>query len=270
MAETPPGGAGKPAVDSAKDAARKARSKEKSDRLRSKIEKTIEHQREVQKRELLRKRLQLANEGVAFMKQGKMADAMRKFHQYLKIMEDWKRVPENGLKPDVFDRKKEMPELLLISAIYWDMARMYDKTRSNSKYREFANALDKYVLFARGMPYQPMAAEAIRKYLQNEKAAHRKEYRGAFIALGGDDRCFFASGLVDVLPPQTLPLLRQYRDQVLAKSVAGQALIALYYRLSPPVATWVATRCPEPIRRSLGRGVVHLTRRLPVVKPRDQ
>lgn len=52
-----------------------------------------------------------------------------------------------------------------------------------------------------------------------------------------DPACPLASVLVD--DAQSLQLLRQIRDEKLAKSSAGQALIALYYQAAPPLARFI-------------------------------
>ncbi|MCS6943925.1 MAG: CFI-box-CTERM domain-containing protein [Sutterellaceae bacterium] len=56
---------------------------------------------------------------------------------------------------------------------------------------------------------------------------------------GGRSGCFVASAVYGPDAPQTA-LLRQLRDRRLRRSRAGRAFIALYYRLSPPLARWLA------------------------------
>lgn len=52
--------------------------------------------------------------------------------------------------------------------------------------------------------------------------------------------CFVATACYGDEDAPEVVRLRRYRDEVLSHSVAGRALIRTYYRLSPPVAAWIA------------------------------
>lgn len=230
------------------------------DRLRSRIQESIEKAEEERKQELFRRRVELARSGVRAYQSRKITEAVTAFHTYLKILEDWKGVPEGGLGPTHFDRKKDLPELLLITGIYWDLAKLYDRTTSPAKNREFKHYLEKFVLFSRGMPYQSVSAETLRKYVGHERPVHREEFRNAHKALGGSD-CFVVTALSDVTDRDTLPLLREFRDGVLLKSSIGREFVSWYYRNGPRLAR-ATDRLPEPMRRRLGRALDRLARTL--------
>ena len=117
-----------------------------------------------------------------------------------------------------------------------DLAKLYDKTKTQDKFKEFAKYLEKYILFSKGMPYQALCAEAIRKYLKMEKALHKDAFKNAYKVMGGKTKCFVATSLMDVTLPITHFELRRFRDQVLKKNPAGRTFVAWYYRNGPQIA----------------------------------
>ncbi len=217
---------------------------------RSRIQSVIEQAEQEHRRLLLRKRIELANAGVRAYQTKHFSDAVKSFHSYLRILEDWKGVAEGGLSPAHFDAQKDVAELLLISGVYWDLAKLYDRTKSQARQSEFARYMEKYILFSKGMPFQALCAETLRKYIATEKPLHRAEFKNAYKLLGGTD-CFVATALADVSSPETLPRLRRFRDETLAKHAYGRVFVAWYYRVGPGIAA-LTEKFPEPVRRRLG------------------
>ncbi|HLD99059.1 MAG: hypothetical protein A2428_11000 [Bdellovibrionales bacterium RIFOXYC1_FULL_54_43] len=220
-------------------------------RAKRKVQRQIEEAEREHRKKLMRRRIELATSGLRAYQSGKIAEAAQSYQTYLRILEDWKGVPPGGLTPALFDVKKDMYEVLLISAIYWDLTKMFDRTRSPAKQRDFMQYMEKYILFSKGMPFQPLATETLRKYISNEKAMHKPEFKNAYKMLGGDGNCFVATALTDVIDPGTLPRLRTFRDRTLSRSRLGRGLVGWYYRNGPKLARW--TDClPQPGRKVLG------------------
>lgn len=229
-------------------------------RARSRIQKQVEQAEEERKRQLLRRRIELANQGVRAYQAHRIQEAVKAFHTYISILEDWKKVPQGGLSPAHFDLEKDVPELLLISGVYWDLVKLYDRTKSKERAREFHDYLQKYVLFSKGMPYQALSAETLRKYIRAEKPVHREEFKNAYKAIAGNN-CFVATSLVELIGEDTLPALRDFRDQRLARNPCGVMSIWAYYRIGPAMA-WAMDRAPRRVRMFSARLLDQIARRV--------
>jgi tetratricopeptide (TPR) repeat protein len=48
--------------------------------------------------------------------------------------------------------------------------------------------------------------------------------------------CFIATAVYDLPTASEVELLRQFRDKVLLQSITGKVFVAIYYRISPPIA----------------------------------
>jgi hypothetical protein len=71
-----------------------------------------------------------------------------------------------------------------------------------------------------------------------------------------DSRCFIASAVYGKCDPRT-DELRRFRDTVLASTRIGRAGIALYYRVSPPIAWWLAR---DPASARIARAALDVLR----------
>ncbi len=175
---------------------------------------------------MLRRRLEIASSGVTDYERKEFADAIQSFRSYIAILEEWKKCPPGGLMPSHFDRKLDLPEMLLISGVFWDLAKLFDRSKRHE--RDFRMYLDKYVLFTKGMPYESLCIETLRKFINLGKPIHRDEFKKAFVKLGGKN-CFIANALSPELPESSIDSLRAFRDQRLTGNPIGLELAYLYY-----------------------------------------
>ncbi len=228
--------------------------------LRSRIEKQLRRQQEEQRRELLKKRVEIAKEGIRLSNAGHTIESVRKYQQYILILEMWKKCGRDGLSLDLFDKTKDLYEIVLLSGIYWDMAKLYDRAKRPDQKAELIAYLQKYVMFSKTMPFQALAGEALRKYLGSGRCKHRIEFKSAYTTLTGE-KCFVATSLLDVSDPLTIVRLRNFRDGHLRKSALGRRLIADYYRRSPALVRAI-DRAPDSLRRALARVLDLLSRHL--------
>jgi hypothetical protein len=219
-------------------------------RARKKVKAQIEKTERDRLMLLFTKRMELARKGTLSFKEGKLVDAVLNYTAYIEVLEKTKGIGKGGLEPKHFDRKKDIAELLLVCGVFWDLAKMYDrpKKKDNDKLKHY---LDRFVLFSKGMPFQKISTEMVRKYLVNSLPKNRTEFKDAHVKLGGG-KCFIATAVEDDCAPETLPILRKFRSDVLMMNFAGRAFVKVYYRVGPPCAQCVL-RMPKNFQKFLAR-----------------
>ena len=230
------------------------------DRARRHIEMQMKVMQDEHRRNLMRKRLEFVTNGVRAFQNKKVSEAVTNFQSFVKLLEDYKGTGEGGLTPANFDPQKDIGDLLLLSGVYWELTKLFDRTRTEEKKRDFLHYLEKFILFSKGTAYQPLCAESLRRYISNDKPVHRVEFKNAYKVLG-DGKCFVVTSLMDVTDFETLPALWKFRDETLRRSVAGRGFIRLYYRVGPLVAA-VLDRLPNRARRTVGRCIDALAAKL--------
>ncbi len=232
-----------------------------SEGRRRQMEKSAEKAEEEKRRELFRRRLDIAKNGLKSYQLHRIGEAAVAFHTYIKVLEDWKRVPDGELNPTLFHPKEEAGELLLLTGVYWDLAKMYDRTKNRQK--EFQHYLGKYVIFSKGTAYQQMSVETLRKYIAKGAALHPEAFRQAFVELGGG-KCFVVTSLLDVTDEATLCIFRDFRDGYLVRHQLGRLAVDAYYRVSPKMVPWI-DRLPRYGRVVLGKSLDQLARTISTV-----
>lgn len=221
-------------------------------RSRSKIQESIDKARAAQRLDIYKKRIDFAKQGIKAFETARSAEAIKHFSTYLKILEEWHEANPGGLTPSLFNLKKDVAEMLLINGVYLMLMKIYDRAKDANR-KEFQHALEKYITFSKGMPFQTVAAENLRKFINHEKPIHRVELLNAAKMIGASG-CFIATALADQGDPETLLRLYQFRDQVLEKSFLGRIFVRIYYRISPPVAKRLE-KWPVFLKLPLARGL---------------
>jgi hypothetical protein len=201
--------------------------------------KSPEEQRAERERYVVRKTLEgkykqrftIAKEGKTALNRRDYRMMIYRYSEYLKIMADTFEVQTiYDLKPAFFDAKKDVAELLLISQIYWELAKVYDGSSKSKDKLELC--LKQFIRFTIGMQFQGLNTEIIRKELKRRKFKNKelmlKCLEGIYKESGG---CYVATYFETDL--QTLQILRNFKMSYLNKSPWGKQFIFYYYELSP-------------------------------------
>jgi hypothetical protein len=226
--------------------------------VRQKVQKELYKKEWEQRQEMLRKRIEIAKEGLTAYEAKNYAVAVNKFVTYLHALEEIRKVPSNGLNPQIFDVKKDAAELMLINSVYWHLAVIYDKVPDSKE--TFQTALAQYVRFTVGMTFQPLAGETLRRFLRTSTIVHRADFLAAYKRIGSD-KCFVATAVIDLLNDETMTDLRKFRDQRLSQSRIGRGMIAIYYQVGPHIADAVIC-LPIAFRRKIAGAIQSLADRV--------
>lgn len=233
--------------------------KSSKESVRSKIEASVEAQQrraeQERRREIIRREIDISRAAANAHKRFRFGEAIQGYHQCLRLFEIWKQVPRGELKPTHFDQKRELIELLMLTGVMWDMVRIYDFSRTRDKETEFRQYMNRYISFAKGKPYTTLCAETLRKYIQNDKPVHKREFRNAYRAITGknvDTKCFIVTSVAEYTELDTVLTLREFRDQVIRPYYLGRNFIYYYYKYSPK---WVEFIHPMPVtfKKALGK-----------------
>lgn len=178
-----------------------------------------------------RQRFTIAKEGKLALNRRDYKMMIYRYTEYLKIMCDTFEVNSiYELKTSFFDQKKDVAEMLLISQIYWELAKVYDGSSKSKDKLELC--LKQFVRFTVGMQFQGLNSEIIRKELKKRKFKNneliRKCLEGIYKQSSG---CYMATYYSS--DHLLLATLRSFKINHLAKFSAGQKFIYYYYEFSP-------------------------------------
>jgi hypothetical protein len=235
-------------------------SEKQEGKARTKIQQTLDKAWDDYRKELHGKRIEIARTGMKEYSAVQLTQAADSFRRYIKILEEWKKVPEGGLMPSHFDAKTDAAELLLLSGVYWDLVKLYDRTRTDAKRLEMMHYIDKFYVFSVGLPHHGVCVETVRKYIRANRPIHKKEFRELYEKMGGKN-CFVATSLIDVIDLSTLDVLYLWRDETLSHHPVGRGFIRFYYKVGPRLA-WITNRMPDAIRYVLAKSLNWFVSRL--------
>ena len=176
---------------------------------------------------------------ITIAKQGREAflakdyiSATRKYNEYLGILAELNDAEDiYKISPSMFDNKKEVTEMLLISHVFWEVARINEMTPKLQK--NFQKALSQFVKFTINQPYQVLNAEMLRKYIKKNKNVSRQlpmlndALQQIFVQ---SKKCYVATMCFGDNHEFT-QVLRQFKA-ILNRSPSGIRFIDLYYRSS--------------------------------------
>jgi hypothetical protein len=161
---------------------------------------------------------------------GDYGGAIRKFNDYLSVMAEVKEVADvYSLQITHFDPKKELTEMLMISHIYFEMARLYDAVPRF--HEDSRKCLNQFVAFSANQPYQVVNSEMVRKYLKKSVFKNPDLFRTAYQQIYVQSKkCYVVTFCYGDSHPITRDC-REFKD-LLLESSTGRHFVSLYYRFS--------------------------------------
>jgi hypothetical protein len=163
------------------------------------------------------------------------AGSIQKFKEYLLIMAEVKKAKDvYSLTPSHFDPKTELTEMMMMSHIYFEMARMYDAIPQF--HEDTKNCLNQFVRFSANQPYQVVNSELIRKHLKKSRFKNVEDFRAAYQQIFVQSKkCF----VVTYCYGEHHPLTQEFRDlkDVLLDYPLGRELVRIYYAYSSIMVT---------------------------------
>jgi hypothetical protein len=202
-------------------------------------------------------RVTVARYGKESLDAGDYGNAIRKFTDYLAIMAEVKEVRDiYELRVQHFDSKKELTEMLMISHIYFEMARLYDAVPKF--HGDAQKCLDQFVAFTANQPFQVVNSEMIRKYLKKSVFKNPEIFRHAYQQIYVQSKkCYVVTFCYGDTHPITREC-REFKDWLLDRSW-GQELVRRYY-VSSSVIVPIFERSPvlRFFGKSLGKPAVLL------------
>jgi hypothetical protein len=196
-------------------------------------------------------RITVAKYGKESMDAGDYGNALKKFMEYFSVLAEVKGVKDMySLRLNHFDPKKELTEMLMISHVYFEMARMYDAVPKF--HDECRKCLGQFVHFSANQPYQVVNSEMVRKHLKKSKFKNPDEFRGAYQQIFVQSKkCY----VVTFCYGDTHPVTQDYRlfKDWLLDHESGRELVRLYYKFSSvAVSRWES----NPIARAAGHVLI--------------
>jgi hypothetical protein len=182
-------------------------------------------------------RITLAKFGKECLDHGDYAGAIAKFVEYMQIMADIKKTKDlYSLRPIHFDNKRDVTEMLMMSHVFFEMARVYDavpKFHDESK-----KCLEQFVSFSVNQPYQVVNSELIRKHLKKSVFKNEEVFRSSYQQIYVQSKKCYVVTFCYGNDHEVTQRYRLFKDWLL-ESRWGQEAVRFYYvNSSVMVESW--------------------------------
>jgi len=165
-----------------------------------------------------------------------LSRAVSAYKKYLESLSLYFEVEEEDLRPELFQKDNNVAEILLISQVYWDLAKTCD--RSQRLQKESERCLRQFVRFSLGFKFQFINSEMIRKFIKKKSAYNPQNFEKAYQQLRvNSKKCYVATHCFG----EDHEITNNYRKikPLLEKSSIGQQIINFYYSKSPLLITFL-------------------------------
>lgn len=221
------------------------RRQQQAERIAESIKEQERRKEERKFQEEWNKRVVIAREGRVAYERNDPVKAVLNYKKILSLTARRHNVEIEDLHPKLFDAESRISECLLLSALCFDLAKIIERLEGDSARRDVVLYLKLFVIFSKGMPFEVIALSTIRKYVEfSHGLKHRSEFEAAYNAMK-KGRCFVATAVFgDEEAPEVLSL-REFRDTVLRRYVAGRCFTALYTSVLGPFGAELIERFPR-------------------------
>lgn len=173
-----------------------------------------------------RERLKILKKAQEYSQADEIPKAVELYGQYLNALALFFKTDEQKLSPKLFDQEKDLAELFLISHVYWDLAKAYD--RSPNLHLESIRCLDQFVNFTIGFKYQYANARTIKAFIRKRSAHNPSAFKQAYERIQIESKgCFISTELYGKSHPVT-ESLREFKLWS-QRSNLGLNFIKFYY-----------------------------------------
>jgi hypothetical protein len=182
-----------------------------------------------------RQRFTIAKEGKRALQMGDHKNMVLRYTDYLRIIaETYEARTIYDIDPKSFDKKKDVVEQLLISQIYWELAKLYDQ--SDKVIDKLRACLNQFVRFTINQEFQSLNSEVVRKDLRKCRFKHEKIFKQSLESIYKDSRkCYLAtfySGDEELLSD-----FRLFKVFLWNKIYGGKLFVKAYYQFSPRIVS---------------------------------
>lgn len=208
----------------------------------SNYKKQVQDSRQERERNLVLKhkvltRITNVRMGKAAFQAGDFITAIRKYSEYLETMAELhKAAGMFELHPNHFNKSQDLTEMMMISHIYFELAKVYDATGKFQE--ECGQCLNQFALFSANQPYQVVNSEMIRKHIRKFQFKNKELFQQAYQQIFVQSRkCYVATFCFGDQHQVTLEL-RGFK-QWLLKKPTGAFWVATYYKFSSQLVDWL-------------------------------
>lgn len=235
--------------------------KSQADRIADQIKENQKRKEQRKFHEEWKKRISIAREGRMAFERKNHVQAVRMYQKFLALTAKAMDCELKNLKPSMFPKNSRVSECLLISAITFDLAKIFDQMRTKDADKTRAIYLNLFIRFTSGQPFQVLVAEQLRKFLKyTSTVKHKNEFNSALKQIykqkGG--ACYVATKIYHSPHAYEVEVLREIRDRHLARYRLGRQFICLYYQFGSNMAEsldWVPIF--KPLLKSLLDSLVY-------------
>lgn len=177
-----------------------------------------------------RDRLQVLKQAQEYSSKDDIPRAVNSYLKYLDALAGYYQTTEDRLNPKLFENQNGAAEILLVSQVYWDLAKAFDRAPNLQK--ECKRCLDQFALFSLGFKFQFVNSEMLRKYLKKGSCYNPKVFQLTYDKIRVQSKkCYVATHAFGEYHHHT-NTLRRFKTWML-KYNFGHIFVEFYYRTSP-------------------------------------